>query len=96
MNGNQLFDDSPEAPLSATEMSETFKATTYLLWDPALPATPTAPSCQAASVDYVTGIPAPSNCASIPIPLGMVTWQWSGDAINTRATTGTGNQASMP
>lgn len=51
--------DSPRVPLytNATEVTASFNATMFLMWQPSLPSTPV-----------------------IPVPLGSITWQWSGDA----------------
>jgi hypothetical protein len=59
--------DSPSTGLSASYVEETrsFSATMYVMWDPALP----------------SGCTLGSNCASIPVPIGYVTWGWSGDAL---------------
>jgi hypothetical protein len=58
-----------------------FSATMYLMWDPALPA-----GCAPASDVPQQGQPnpQPSKCgSSIPVPLGYVTWGFTGDTINT-------------
>ncbi len=89
--------DSPGHPLAAYsspptdpptliplgELAEAFSATMYLMWDPALPS-----GCQPASTteDPITKTisSTASNCTdSIPVPLGQVTWGFSGDTINT-------------
>lgn len=72
------FDDSPFTPLSPTvgEFQRFFKARTFLMWDPSLPG-PGQASCTAATPGNA------GTCASIPLPLGYLAWQWSGDVINT-------------
>jgi hypothetical protein len=62
------------------EVWETFTATMYLMWDPALTNDPSG--CQPASTDPVTLESKSSTCTSIPIPLRSVKWHWSGCAIN--------------
>jgi hypothetical protein len=71
--------------LNEGEGWRTFTATTYLMWDPGLPS-----GCQVAwseqtrnSDGSIGGVSHPSQCQSIPVPLGSVTWHWSGCAINT-------------
>jgi hypothetical protein len=63
-----------------------FEATMYLLWDPALPGSGQS-SCQAASNDPPDPEhpnPQQSTCTgSIPVPLGSISWGYTGDAINT-------------
>jgi hypothetical protein len=82
-------DDSPRIPLGG-ETGITFHAWTYLMWDPAIPPIGQE-TCTPASVG-ANGVPAPSTCSSIPVPLGHIDWQWSGDAINTlSAATGDNN-----
>jgi hypothetical protein len=75
--------DSPASQLSTSlgELQRSFSATMYLMWDPALPA-----GCiPASSVQNPNGsfTPTASGCSSIPVPLGSVTWGWSGCSINT-------------
>jgi len=73
--------DTPSSSLpdGYGELYRIFDATMYLLWDPALPA-----GCHTASTstdgNYTQ---TPSNCTSIPIPLGSVRWRWNGCVINT-------------
>jgi hypothetical protein len=72
-------------PGSYGEGWETFTATMYLMWDPAIPPSG-QPSCTPAkTVQNADGsfTSTASNCASIPVPLSSVTWHWSGCAINT-------------
>jgi hypothetical protein len=79
------MDDSPITPLADdtsnlqkfAELAQNFAASTYLMWDPALPT-----GCLPASVT-IQGVSTPSQCQSIPIPLGSVQWSWCGDAIDT-------------
>jgi len=63
-----------------------FTASMYLMWDPALPGAGPNP-CAAASNVPTKGLvanPQTSTCAgSIPVPLGYVTWGFTGDTINT-------------
>jgi hypothetical protein len=59
--------DNPSTTLDSSQYKEetrSFSATMFLMWDPALPG-----GC----------IPS-SSCTSIPVPLGYVSWTWSGDA----------------
>jgi hypothetical protein len=59
--------DSPSMGLSSasyTKEARAFSASMYLLWDPALPA----------------GCTPGSSCTSIPVPLGSVSWGFSGTA----------------
>jgi subtilase family serine protease len=64
------------------ESWETFTATMYLMWDPALPS-----GCAIAKTiqnGNGTFTPTQSTCTkSIPVPLSSVTWHWSGCTINT-------------
>ncbi len=66
---NDTAKDSPYIPLPPTwgELQRGFSATMYLMWDPTLP----------------TGCISDSTCTSIPVPLGTVSWGWTGDVINT-------------
>lgn len=59
------------------EAATIFGATMYIMWDPALPS-----GC--APADKVGGNPAtPSTCTeSIPVPLGKISWSFSGNTIN--------------
>jgi len=59
-----------------TKVSESF--TMYLMWDPALPA-----DCDPWGVNQHTQATVPTNCTSIPVPLGAVSWSYACDAINT-------------
>ena len=75
------------------EVGEAFDATMYVMWDPAIPPVGQN-SCTPASVNtttrpYYTYIP--STCASIPVPLGSVEWEWAACAIDTLAPTGNGS-----
>jgi len=72
LGSNQAqFWDSPDVATSP-EVARNFAATTYLMWDPSLPA----------------GCTPGVNCtSSIPVPLGTLTWQWSGDGIDTLSST---------
>ncbi len=76
-----LTGDSPATPLAYKELAQTFIATMYLLWDPTLDAMGQS-TCSAASVTQA-GVPTPSNCASIPVPIGSIGWKWKGDVIDT-------------
>ena len=92
--------DSPGATLSTDglnppansralgEVLDTFSATMYLLWDPAMNAAGQTGACAAASNAVTAGgqaNPQPTACASIPVPVGYITWSYSGNAINTLA-----------
>lgn len=78
--------DSPNVNLLPNygEEWESFTATMYLLWDPALPS-----GCAPAKTTetIVNGTPtfssSASTCTSVPVPLSSVSWHWSGCAINT-------------
>ncbi|HMD83986.1 MAG TPA: hypothetical protein VKO18_04705 [Terriglobia bacterium] len=83
-NGNYWFDDPDTGLLSSySELSENYSSTVYLMWDPTIP--PAGKTCSAATTSgsgsATIGIP--STCASIPVPLGYVTWGACGDAANT-------------
>jgi hypothetical protein len=77
--------DTPAGPLRATdgEASRVFSATMYLMWDPAIPLAGQN-SCSTATPT------AASTCASIPVPLGNVSWGFSADTINTLKTQSNG------
>jgi hypothetical protein len=75
------------------EAAESFNATMYVLWDPAIP--PAGQStCTPATVNTNTGknpyIVTPSNCSSIPVPLGEIHWTWSACTINALTSPGPG------
>ena len=78
--------DSPGMQLTTTgttafgEAAETFGATMYLMWDPALPS-----GCTPASTLLSGGaiVSKASTCKSIPVPIAHVSWGFNGDAINT-------------
>jgi hypothetical protein len=80
--------DTPSAglPNSTTygEGWESFTATMYLMWDPALPSgcqpAKTVESVSDGTLIFTSTV---STCTSIPVPLSSVTWHWSGCAINT-------------
>ena len=84
--------DTPSAGLPSMygEGWESFTATMFLMWDPALPS-----GCTPASTDPRTLQSTASTCASIPIPLSSVTWHWSGCAINTLANQANGTTWSL-
>jgi hypothetical protein len=66
------------------EVGESFDATMYVLWDPAIPPSGQT-SCTTAWVDTTTTpyyTPHSSTCASIPVPLASVEWTWRACAIN--------------
>lgn len=67
--------DSPNINLLQRygEVRRDFTATMYLMWNPTLPAANCNPN------DIIP----PLSCTSIPVPLGTLSWQWTGDAINT-------------
>jgi len=75
--------DTPGTELLVTdgEFWQTFSATMYLMWDPALTNDPSG--CTPALTDQKAKKSKQSTCMSIPIPLSSVTWHWSGCAINT-------------
>jgi hypothetical protein len=74
--------DTPSTALPSIygEGWESFTATMFLMWDPALPN-----KCTPASTNSTTLQSTASNCTSIPIPLSSVIWHWSGCAVNTLA-----------
>jgi hypothetical protein len=73
------------------EAAKSFDATMYVLWDPLIPPTGQS-SCTGATVNTSTKpyTVTPSQCASIPVPLGAIDWTWSACAINALAPAGTG------
>jgi hypothetical protein len=73
------FYDDPQSDLEDSEFSEKYATTVYLMWDPAIPY-PGDQSCNPART--VNGVPSPSTCWSIPVPLGHVSWGACGDGIN--------------
>lgn len=75
------------------EAAEYFDATMYVLWDPALPAGCTPATVNTRQDPYVSS---PSNCTSIPIPLGAIKWTWSACAINELAPPAPGNTTPQP
>jgi len=81
-SGVTVTEDMPSRSLidGYGESETTFNATMYLMWDPAIPP-PGELACQVAMGDL--GFSIPSTCVSIPVPLGSVSWHWSGCAINT-------------
>jgi hypothetical protein len=89
----QSATDIPNIGLSAqaAEVSRNLSAKMFLMWDPAIPPSG-VDSCSPAQTFAIwpTTDPAPtllpstaSTCVSIPVPIGTVTWQTCGDAINT-------------
>jgi hypothetical protein len=75
--------DAPASglPSSQGEQQHLFSATMYLMWDPTLNQGGTA--CQAASTNGSLQQGRSTCTGSIPIPLGAVTWEWAGCAVNT-------------
>ena len=74
-NGS-IFADDPQSKLQYAELSQNYSSTVYLMWDPAVPpAGQQTCSPAIASGDTVQ----PSTCASIPVPLGHVSWGACGD-----------------
>ena len=73
------------------EAAESFGATMYVLWDPAIPPQGQQ-ACTPATVNTsgVTYVSTPSNCSSIPVPVGAIDWTWSACAINALAPAGAG------
>jgi hypothetical protein len=67
-------DDSPAIQLSSGEgeLQRNFAATMYLMWDPLLPTGCIPATSKSATV----------TCTSIPVPLGFISWQFSGAATN--------------
>src|ERR1043166_1502218 len=85
LTGPNAATDAPGRSLSSSMGlgSDTFDATMYVMWDPAIPG-PGQTSCTPPTVDTTT---TPytfkaSNCASIPVPLSSIEWKWSGCSIN--------------
>jgi hypothetical protein len=80
----RITGDSPYTPFTkfpdTAEISQSFDATMYLMWDPAIRTD--GQNCTPATVTDV-GVPSPSTCDSIPVPLGYVKWIYSGDAVDT-------------
>ncbi|MDR3674359.1 MAG: hypothetical protein P4N24_02640 [Acidobacteriota bacterium] len=75
-SGSRYFDD-PRTILEDAEYSENYSSTVYLMWDPAIGTA----SCQPANT--YGDIASPTQCASIPVPLGHISWTACGDAVNT-------------
>ena len=73
--------DTPKIslPVIYGEGAQTFVATMYLMWDPALGNPNCPPAQDAAAGNVQTAI----TCTSIPIPVGSVQWSWAGCAMNT-------------
>jgi hypothetical protein len=70
--------DSPAGPISNDqELNRIFTATMYLLWDPTLSAAGQS-TCRAAAPPNSA-----STCASIPVPIGYVSWGFAADVIQT-------------
>jgi hypothetical protein len=73
------------------EVGKAFDATMYVMWDPAIPPvgqnTCTPASVNTGTTPYTYN---PSTCASIPVPLGSVEWEWAGCAVDTLASMGNG------
>ncbi len=97
-NANSLNPTTSDAPGRLDlhnylgEVGESFDATMYVLWDPAIPPSGHG-NCSAAWVDTSTTpyTAHPSTCASIPVPLASVEWTWSACAINSLAAGPNGN-----
>jgi hypothetical protein len=80
-SGSKYANDSPHVPVASdgdAEYQRHFHATMYLMWDPAIPSSEQS-SCSPAAVGQQ------STCSSIPVPLGLVEWGYSGCTINTLA-----------
>jgi hypothetical protein len=77
-------EDSPGRPLDSVlgEGAESFDATMYVLWDPALPAGCTPAKTDDSTAPYTSTV---SHCTSIPVPLASVRWKWTPCAINSLA-----------
>lgn len=92
-NGNPAYttNDSPNRYLYSLlgDATESFDATMYALWDPALPA-----GCTPANTNNQTYQSTASTCTSIPIPLGSIRWRWSACAINQGIPPNSGSQTS--
>ncbi len=74
------------------EAAESFSATMYVLWDPAIPPAGQQ-TCTPAWTDTTTRPYYTSNrstCASIPVPLASVSWTWKPCVINALAPAGNG------
>jgi hypothetical protein len=76
--------DSPQTETlgneQENELSRTFNARMYLMWDPGLNPDGTGGCTPATNL----GTPTASTCTgSIPVALGSATWNFSGDAQNT-------------
>jgi hypothetical protein len=78
-NDNPFFELKPTITGSPQyETQENNSLVMYLMWDPALPQ-----NCSPWNVVQKTSQTVQSNCASIPVPLGTISWKWGCDAINT-------------
>jgi hypothetical protein len=80
-------EDSPGGGLGnelESEFSRRFTATMYLMWDPALKADGSGGCTPAKSTAFPLGrvVSQGSDCDSIPVPLGFISWHATGDAIN--------------
>lgn len=86
-SSNTIDFDTPRVGLGtgpfalASEVSESFTARAWLMWDPALNFD--GSGCQPAFRAPTSDAETPSTCDSIPIPIGYVEWHFSGDALNT-------------
>jgi hypothetical protein len=86
--GGSLSSDAPSMNLYSQmgEGTDAFDAIMYVLWDPAIPPAGQT-TCTPASINTSTTpyTPVASTCASIPIPLASVEWEWSACGINSGA-----------
>jgi hypothetical protein len=78
-----------DSPTSATlgidgesEFARSFNAKTYLLWDPALPDGCT-PASSVALINGTYSSTPENGCTSTPIPIGVINWSTSADALQT-------------
>ncbi len=79
--------DSPDirAEDDEGELQRNFSATMFLMWDPVLPS-----GCFPATSQSAT------QCSSIPVPLGYISWQFSGAMTNTLNTQSSPNSDGAP
>lgn len=80
-------EDSPAIPLSDDEgeLQRNFAATMFVLWDPILP-----DGCIPATSQAAT------QCSSIPVPIGSISWGFSGATVNTQQLQNSPNPNGVP
>jgi len=80
-NANQRssmsFNDTPSSPLVG-DLSQSFSARTYLMWDPAKGVS----GCTPATSVFSTRTETASTCTSTPVVLGYIDWGWDGEGVD--------------